>query len=139
MQPPKNPLRRKRDRLVTAAPDRAFPHGKTPPPQSAKCLFIADITQTVTVNFLPPKLSSGFREAKSAAIMTVPKTAVDEYRSPEFSQHEVWPTGKHCGMKTEAHAAFMQSAAQNHFWLGIAAANGSHVPASYSLAVHVSH
>jgi hypothetical protein len=105
----------------------AFPDDEDPPVLARKCDLGVAIALHIPLNFIAPEVLPRGRPLEHRAVMVVPETPVHEHDGTEPGKHQVGTSRKVAAVKSEAQAARMQATAQQHFRLGITAADAAHI------------
>ena len=105
-----------------------FPDGDAVPSESGELLEGLCVAVFVSVDFAGPEISVGFGDTVgTAAIVSVPETAVDEDAGGVFAEHDVGVSGETGVIEAETESMGKKKATDDQLRLGVLGVNRRHV------------
>jgi len=104
-------------------------------------LDVPGVPGLVRLKFLFPEIYSTFRHpGKSASLVPVPETSIDENNLSASTEHYIWFAREVFAMKSVAVSKTMDKASNQHLRAGVLAMDSAHYFAAFFLAkcVHFS-
>lgn len=123
MQPFLNQSRGVLDRML----QRAFPDCSHTPAKSSKCLHMSFVAVDVAQEFSLPELfvcpgGGGI----AAAVVSMPKAAMNKYHGPALREDDVRSSRKLSDMKSIAKSPGKEKGAKGQFWPSVLSGNARH-------------
>lgn len=121
-------------------PSFTFPDDQYAPPEFNERFPVSAIAVHVRLSFGGPELGAGGRlDSSEAALMAMPKAAMNEYNRTMLRQDNIWFTREVLTMELKAIPQRVKDAPNGKLRFSVLPANRSHVAASLLGSVDVNH